>query len=1090
VGRMNRQSPALDQNLRNGPGRRRRAAVVAVAIAVATLGASTALAGGDDRGGGHGGWREDDRGGGHDPGPGHDRDRGPKNAFVRDFARADSSSGAMFRWWWPGAAVEERELVREIDAIADAGYKGVEIADVMDGVEYAVDPDKYGYGTERWNRAVEIALEAADRRDLQVDLTLGARWPAAVPGLDVDGVASSKELTYGYQLVRDGAEYDGGLPAPAPRTYEDRTSDDGVISTDVKTAQPEYVTVTAVRCLEDCATEPLAVDLHSQIDLSDQVAADGTLTWTPPADGTWAVVAYWYRGTGQRNDAPFGDLPHLLTDPESRVIDHYSRVGTRAFIDYFDGLLDRDSRRLLRQTGGALFEDSLELTHSQAWTPDFLDRFEDLRGYSLVPYLATIARQPPRGPFGQPALAFAFAGEDAAAAERVRRDVEQTLNDLYIEEHVEPIRRWAHSLGLDYRAQPYGEPLDMAEVAAKVDIAESESLGCGTCDDWRLLATGTAMAGHRIVSDEMIPGGFGGTYRVSRQGVVEQANAEYSLGANQMIFHGFPYATWPDSADGTITDSSALWPGYHGFPARIPEPFGPRQPEWTMDEDFAGYLARTQRVLQEGRLETDVAVYNQSLDHISSEYSDPSLLDAGYSYGYVTPGSLALPAARVSRGRLAPQGPAFKALILDEQESMPLSSARKLLEFARDGLAIVVVGEPPARTPGYAATAAAAAAEDAELQDVIAELLGERRVRRVADTAAVPETLDALGVQPAATSSDGAVRTTHRVDGDTHYYYVYNSSDEAVNATLSLSGARGGVPYALDPWTGEITRVAEYTTDRGGDVRTSVSLRPSEAKLFAIDRDHRSGDDDLHVTSTTADAALVVDGDLVVRVSSEGRYTTRLSNGRVVRERVGGLPEPMDVPTWDLAVDEYLPGSAGDPSSHTRHVHHRFDGIALSPWADIPEITDAVGVGRYTATVRLPHGWSRDDGAYLDLGTVNGSYRVRVNDRDVGVANQLGEVVDVGPYLRRGSNRIEVAVATTMVNRLRVFRPQEYGNQPKQDYGLLGPVTLRPYREVELERRGRGCDRRGHDRGRGRHGDERRHCHADGHGPGRHDDGR
>src|SRR4051794_6900192 len=67
---------------------------------------------------------------------------GPASAHAGERA----STGAMFRWWWPGAAVDDGELVRELDAIADAGYKGVEIADVMDSVDYAVDPDVYGYG--------------------------------------------------------------------------------------------------------------------------------------------------------------------------------------------------------------------------------------------------------------------------------------------------------------------------------------------------------------------------------------------------------------------------------------------------------------------------------------------------------------------------------------------------------------------------------------------------------------------------------------------------------------------------------------------------------------------------------------------------------------------------------------------------------------------------------------------------------------------------------------------------------------------------------------------------------------------------------
>jgi hypothetical protein len=37
-----------------------------------------------------------------------------------------------------------------------------------------------------------------------------------------------------------------------------------------------------------------------------------------------------------------------------------------------------------------------------------------------------------------------------------------------------------------------------------------------------------------------------------------------------------------------------------------------------------------------------------------------------------------------------------------------------------------------------------------------------------------------------------------------------------------------------------------------------------------------------------------------------------------------------------------------------------------------------------------------------------------------------------------------VTVATTLQNRLRITRPAVF-TQPRQDYGLIGPVTITPY---------------------------------------------
>ena len=63
---------------------------------------------------------------------------------------------------------------------------------------------------------------------------------------------------------------------------------------------------------------------------------------------------------------------------------------------------------------------------------------------------------------------------------------------------------------------------------------------------------------------------------------------------------------------------------------------------------------------------------------------------------------------------------------------------------------------------------------------------------------------------------------------------------------------------------------------------------------------------------------------------------------------------------------------------------------------------------------------------------------------------EWGSKIPFGPYLALGSNRIEVEVATTMVNRLRVVQPDDFGNQDKQDYGLLGPAFLRPYVQMTV----------------------------------------
>jgi hypothetical protein len=57
---------------------------------------------------------------------------------------------------------------------------------------------------------------------------------------------------------------------------------------------------------------------------------------------------------------------------------------------------------------------------------------------------------------------------------------------------------------------------------------------------------------------------------------------------------------------------------------------------------------------------------------------------------------------------------------------------------------------------------------------------------------------------------------------------------------------------------------------------------------------------------------------------------------------------------------------------------------------------------------------------------------------------------EIDQYLHRGVNAIEIEVATTLRNRLRLADPLVYGGAARQSYGLVGPVRLVPYGEARI----------------------------------------
>ncbi|WP_228684834.1 twin-arginine translocation signal domain-containing protein [Amycolatopsis thermoflava] len=71
----------------------------------------------------------------------------PGRPFAQRFAAPGTDTAAKFRWWWPHGMVDLREIAREVDQIADAGFGGVEIQDVHHSVRADLDPAGHGWGT-------------------------------------------------------------------------------------------------------------------------------------------------------------------------------------------------------------------------------------------------------------------------------------------------------------------------------------------------------------------------------------------------------------------------------------------------------------------------------------------------------------------------------------------------------------------------------------------------------------------------------------------------------------------------------------------------------------------------------------------------------------------------------------------------------------------------------------------------------------------------------------------------------------------------------------------------------------------------------
>lgn len=976
------------------------------------------------------------------------------------FSNPPATVRPKYRFWVPLANTEDAELRAEVAQMAAAGAGGLELVGFEDtGVNR--DLATIGFGTPQWTHKLQVVLGEATKHGLTVDQNLGPMYPPTVPTVtDINDPAAAKQLIYATEMVQSGSTFSGTLPPVSAPS--------GATTT--------LVAVVAARCVQPgclAVGGPKQVERSSIIDLTSKVS-DNRLTWTAPSDGgTWTLFNFQQTADGLSKSG-------MSATGTNYVVDHLSVAGAKALTDFYDAhIMTPETQALVDKMPGpaSFFEDSLEMGPNQLWTIGFGDEFTQRRGYSIasaLPALTGIGQQ------GTAEPAYDFSD---GSGERIRRDYRQTWSDLYLANYASTLESWAHTHNMLFRAQSYGDPIQTGVAATVVGIPEGESINFGSPNphgpeqNYRVVAGGAHIAGKNRVSSECC-GIFRGAYRTlaggpwagtalpvdGSNGNLDTIYKSYAGGVTQLVWHGFPYLKAPLGQ--VLVGQGGVWPGYNPWAIAaaidVSEMFGPRVPQWSDYRAINDNLARTQLVLRQGKPALDLSVYYQDLGLTGQSVSPPEtpahqfpstgpLTAAGYTFEYHPQQAYLASSGVFDKGVLFPGRGSEKALLLNNQTTMPLDAAQRILALAKQGLKVVVVGSAPMRVPGDAT-----AATDAALASTITQLLAQPTVKSAPDEAAAVAALTALGVRPAArpdSTLDTPIETVRRDAGNTQYYWLYNPAGTAQTQTVTLTGA--GRPFHLDAWTGTITPVARYTSTSSG-VSVPITISPYSAVLYAVTTSTSgpfAAKPKLHATSSTGTPVYLADGTLAVQSPTAGTVTTKLSNGRTVNTSIPAVGQKMRLDSWTLTAETWTPGDEYYETTKTTQtpvtVTAQSDGT-LPAWMTIPGLTTASGIGTYTTRVDLGSGWTGGYGATLDLGKVVDTVSVTVNGQPLDAVNPSGLTIPAS-HLRSGVNTITVRVATTLFNAVQSNTLQPiYDSLPPQQYGLMGPVTLTPYGEAPI----------------------------------------
>lgn len=413
------------------------------------------------------------------------------------------------------------------------------------------------------------------------------------------------------------------------------------------------------------------------------------------------------------------------------------------------------------------------------WTTDFHAGFQRLRGYDLREEL--------------PAL---FGDSDPGTSDRVVGDFRQTMGDLHLES-IATIHQFARDRMALSRTTLRGNPGNPIDLQAVADIP-----GILSPDDPPFAASAAHFALKPLVS---------GVVRLPSDATPDELRARcrglWLRGANQLVLEPVPESIYP------------------GLPA------------------LAGWITRTQSILQSGAPDPDLLLYLPYHDFLASRGGLPDDPDArlawleasgfghamrafenaGIAYDIVS--DRLLDSAVVADGSIILGGLTYRGLVLPEVLRLPETTAVVLRDLSRRGAKIGVMGEWPTDIPGFPSP-------DIRRGTLVQALNAVSNPIEEDDPILLAE---AMGVTGEALAGTG-LRAIRRHHAEGHHYWIVNPTDHPIDATFPLSRP-AHTAVALDPAIpGRAGVIAVRPTD-DSPLELHLRLDPGETRLIRTFRE-------------------------------------------------------------------------------------------------------------------------------------------------------------------------------------------------------------------------------------------------------------
>jgi hypothetical protein len=857
----------------------------------------------------------------------------------------------MVRWWWFGAAVEKPEILHELQQMKTDGIGGAELAFVYP--EVLDDPAKnlknLPFLSPGMLDAVHYAQAEGRRLGLRIDVTLCSGWPYGGPATTLAEAAGRLRIIE--VAIPPGTTFNT-LPKLDP--------DERFISAAIVSGEPKHWD----------ANSAVPFNLTGAIDAS-------------PADKPRVALFFIASHTKQQVKRAAVGAEGYVLDPFSHqaVATHLKAVGeplVKAFGD---------------TPPYAIFSDSLE-AYGADWTPTLPVEFQKRRGYDLLPHLPELVAG------GTP------------AAEKARHDWGQTLTELVNENYLTQINNWAIAHHTKFRSQTYGEPAVTFSSQRLAALPEGEGPQWRAFSTLRWATSANHVFNNNVTSGETFTWLHSPVFRATPLDMKAEADIDFIMGENQLIFHGWPYSP-PALPNGKPAVPEPGWSLYAAAVFNDHNPWHPVMP------DVTRYIQRTSYLLRQGEPANQVAILLPTDDawasftpaHVTvtgamQRLITPALmsaiLSAGYNVDYIDADAI----NSVGLGT-------HQILVLPPTERIPLETLRKIHTFAENGGKVLVIGHAPTRDP------------EGNPSPEITEL--SKAIMLVPNTGELTKALDNIGnpdlkLTTADEHTKEVVGFIRRKLPGSDIYFVVNTSNQPVEAEAAFATANPtGEQWNPDTGTSmpatakaQAINLAPYESrvfffSNPFTPTTNLSSRPDSSQSHredAVERSASSPGAPTQLADLSTDWQVTFTG--TKETETEPTLTDWTTNpatlyysGEAVYARDFNIEATPKSPVY-LRIEggEPLPGAPNSPPEHA----------ALAP-NGLPD-------PRITRTGPGMH-------AYYDP-PIHEAAIVMINGQRAGSLWHPPYRLDVSKFLKPGQNHIEIHVYNTALNAWSKLPPHDY----------------------------------------------------------------